>query len=125
MRISDWSSDVCSSDLSAGGLAGAVAIGILHDLCMGFALGLPFLIGLYLLGFVWRRAAGRWLAHLLLIAFCGVLVFSSVAELFFWNEFSSRFNGIAVTYLIFPRSEERRVGQTRARTCNSRCSMSH
>src|SRR3546814_11781721 len=94
MRISDWSSDVCSSDLSAGGLAGAVAIGILHDLCMGFALGLPFLIGLYLLGFVWRRAAGRWLAHLLLIAFCGVLV----------------------------RSEERRVGKECVSTCRSRWS---
>src|SRR3546814_14813948 len=28
MRISDWSSDVCSSDLSSGGSAAAVAAGI-------------------------------------------------------------------------------------------------
>src|SRR3546814_3922925 len=83
LGLAGW---IATEGHSAGGLAGAVAIGILHDLCMGFALGLPFLIGLYLLGFVWRRAAGRWLAHLLLIAFCGVLVFSSVAEFFFWNE---------------------------------------
>src|SRR3546814_7925984 len=95
MRISVWVSVVCSSDL-----------------CMVFALGLPFLIGLYLLGFVWRRAAGRWLAHLLLIAFCGVLVFSSVAEFFFWNEFSSRFNGIAVNYLIFPREVIGNIGES-------------
>src|SRR3546814_20387431 len=112
MRISDWSSDVCSSDLSAGGLAGAVAVGILHDLCMGFALGLPFLIGLYLLGFVWRRAAGRWLAALLLIAFFGVLVFSSVAEVFFCSELSSRFNGIAVNYMLFHREVHGNICQT-------------
>lgn len=109
LGLAGW---IATEGHSVSGLAGAVAVGVLHDLCMGLALGLPFLIGLYLLGFVWRRATGRWLAHLLLLLFCGVLVFSSVAEFFFWNEFSSRFNGIAVNYLIFPREVIGNIGES-------------
>ena len=83
-----------------------------HDLSMGLALGLPFLAGLYVLSFVWRWKIARGLAHLMLFALCGVLIFSAVAEFFFWNEFSSRFNGIAVNYLIFPREVIGNIGES-------------
>lgn len=78
-------------------------IGIVDDIATAILLGLPFLAGLYLLRrpFGWR--AGRIAAHALLILLLGVAVFSAVAELFFWQEFNSRFNGIAVYYLIFPK----------------------
>ncbi|MFN4163478.1 MAG: LTA synthase family protein [Ferrovibrio sp.] len=78
-------------------------IGLADDIATAILLGLPFLAGLYLLRrpFGWR--SGRVAAHALLILLLGVAVFSAVAELFFWQEFNSRFNGIAVYYLIFPK----------------------
>lgn len=85
-------------DLGRALLAGAVA-----DTAMAVALGLPFLLGLVLLRRPLRWWPGRLAAHLMLAALSVGLVFGAVAEFFFWNEFSSRFNGIAVNYLIFPR----------------------
>ena len=41
--------------------------------------------------------------HLLFILIASIIAFGWVAEVFFWEEFSSRFNGIAVFYLVFPR----------------------
>src|SRR5262245_36761798 len=38
---------------------------------------------------------------LLLLPLCGLMVFVGAAELVFWNEFASRFNFIAVDYLIY------------------------
>jgi phosphoglycerol transferase MdoB-like AlkP superfamily enzyme len=38
---------------------------------------------------------------LLLLPLCGLMVFIGAAELVFWNEFASRFNFIAVDYLIY------------------------
>lgn len=97
---------------STGRLLSAIATGLLHDASMGIALGLPFLAGLYALSFLWRWKYGRWIGHTALLFFCGVLVFSSIAEFFFWNEFSSRFNGIAVNYLIFPREVIGNIGES-------------
>ncbi|MBS4047908.1 MAG: sulfatase-like hydrolase/transferase [Alphaproteobacteria bacterium] len=97
---------------STGPLLGAIAVGLLHDASMGVALGLPFLAGIYALSFLWRRKYGRWIGHIMLLVFSGVLVFSSMAEFFFWNEFSGRFNGIAVNYLIFPREVIGNIGES-------------
>jgi phosphoglycerol transferase MdoB-like AlkP superfamily enzyme len=38
---------------------------------------------------------------LLLLPICGLMVFTGAAELVFWNEFASRFNFIAVDYLVY------------------------
>lgn len=78
-------------------------IGIADDAATALLLGLPFLAGLYLLRrpFGWR--VGQGAAHVLLVGLLGVAIFSAVAELFFWQEFNSRFNGIAVYYVIFPK----------------------
>ncbi|WP_298723301.1 LTA synthase family protein [uncultured Ferrovibrio sp.] len=97
---------------SVRGLLITVVVGIFHDASMGLALGLPFLVGLYLLKFAWQRRTGRWLAHAILFAFSSVLIFSAGAEFLFWNEFSSRFNGIAVNYLIFPREVIGNIGES-------------
>jgi phosphoglycerol transferase MdoB-like AlkP superfamily enzyme len=78
-------------------------VGLADDTATGILLGLPFILGLYLLSRPLRWKTGRVFAHLLLIALLGVVVFSAVAELFFWEEYNSRFNGIAVYYLIFPK----------------------
>ncbi len=85
------------------GLAGVFAYGLLEDVGTGLILGLPFLVGLVVL----RRWLGRKIlavaSHLLLLAMWVTLAFNEAAQILFWNEFDSRFNSIAVNYLIFPR----------------------
>ena len=78
-------------------------VGLADDAATAVLLGLPFLAGLYLLHRIFRWRTGKILAHLLLIGLLGLAIFSAVAELFFWDEYNSRFNGIAVYYLIFPK----------------------
>jgi len=84
-------------------MAGWLAIGTLYDIAVGVYLLLPFA----LLAWLWparraRRAFG--VANVVLAAVAiAVLAFSSMSEFVFWNEFSARFNFIAVDYLIYTR----------------------
>ncbi len=105
---------VLMTALDAGGLdaggqfnfltaLGIIALGVINDLAIALVLGVPFLIGLHILPSFWRRGGGAAIAHGMLFALLTVLVFGQVATLVFWNEFDSRFNSIAVNYLIFPR----------------------
>lgn len=81
-----------------------LAIGMLFDLAAGMWWGLPFVV----LAWLWpdtghsRRALGV-IAALMLGLAAFALALSSAAEFVFWNEFSSRFNFIAVDYLIYTR----------------------
>lgn len=88
---------------SAGAFVAVWLVGLLDDIATAIVLGLPFIAGLYFLSRPLKWRLGKAFAHLLLIALLGVAVFSAVAELFFWEEYNSRFNGIAVYYLIFPK----------------------
>ncbi|HJU25095.1 MAG TPA: LTA synthase family protein, partial [Rhodanobacteraceae bacterium] len=64
---------------------------------------LPFLFALPLAAFTYTSRAGQWI----LWGFCLLLLFGlllvGASELTFWNEFGSRFNFIAVDYLIYTR----------------------
>lgn len=88
------------ADLS---LLHSLAQGVVDDAGSALSLGAPFLFGLYALAPLWRRRWARAAAHALLYALLCVLSFTEIAEMFFWNEFDSRFNSIAVNYLLFPR----------------------
>jgi phosphoglycerol transferase MdoB-like AlkP superfamily enzyme len=81
----------------------AMAVGFLFDLLMGLALAIPF--GLYLLivsGKWLRSTVGRWFHLWWLLIYLFGIVYLAVVELFFFGEFSARFNFVAVDYLIFP-----------------------
>lgn len=43
----------------------------------------------------------RWISYVFFIISIGVLVFSAIGEWFFWEEFSVRYNFIAVDYLVY------------------------
>jgi phosphoglycerol transferase MdoB-like AlkP superfamily enzyme len=85
-------------------LLGAFALGLLFDLGTLALLLLPFVL---LLAFLpvrvleWR--ASRWVGLVVLHASVFLLLFGAVAEVLFWDEFSTRFNFIAVDYLVYTR----------------------
>ena len=84
-------------------LAPALLVGFGYDLAVALWWCLP----LVLLGWFWpalraRRALGV-VALLLSAALLAGLIFVSVSEFVFWNEFASRFNFIAVDYPVYTR----------------------
>ncbi|MBX9590153.1 MAG: LTA synthase family protein [Hyphomonadaceae bacterium] len=81
-----------------------LAVGLLYDLAAAAYVLVPFgLLALVLPNSGWgRRAHGVAASLLFLFLLFGVL-FTAVTEFLFWNEFSSRFNFIAVDYLIYTR----------------------
>jgi phosphoglycerol transferase MdoB-like AlkP superfamily enzyme len=80
----------------------AMATGLLFDLAtLGYAL-LP--LALYLILVPRRFATHRWhpwLVRLFFTLFVAVLIFDGCAEYIFFDEFSTRFNFIAVDYLVY------------------------
>lgn len=88
--------------LGAALLLKTAAMGLFFDLVtLSYAL-LPVAIYLIL---VPRRVAGHrahaWLLRLLFAAYLGVLVFDACSEYLFFDEFGTRFNFIAVDYLVY------------------------
>lgn len=87
----------------AGGVALSVfGIGLLYDL--GFLAYAALPMGLYLLlcpPALWRRRGHRWFLQGLLTISLFAMLFTSVAEWLFWDEFGVRFNFIAVDYLVY------------------------
>jgi phosphoglycerol transferase MdoB-like AlkP superfamily enzyme len=81
---------------------GAAALGLLFDLAtLAFAL-CPFFLLALLMPKAWRAspryALARWVVYALVLY---ALVFGAIAEVVFWLEFSTRFNFIAVDYLVY------------------------
>lgn len=64
---------------------------------------LPFLFVLPLAAFTYTSRIGQWILY----GFCFLLLFGllfvGASELVFWNEFGTRFNFIAVDYLVYTR----------------------
>ncbi|MGN8122248.1 LTA synthase family protein [Pseudomonas sp. 22082] len=87
----------------AGGVALSMfGIGLLYDL--GFLTYAALPMGLYLLlcpPALWRRRGHRWFLQGLLTVSLFAMLFTSVAEWLFWDEFGVRFNFIAVDYLVY------------------------
>jgi phosphoglycerol transferase MdoB-like AlkP superfamily enzyme len=84
-------------------LVPALLLGLGYDAAVALWWCLP----LVLLGWWWPAARARTALGIVSVAVAaaliGALVFVSVAEFVFWNEFASRFNFIAVDYLIYTR----------------------
>ena len=83
-------------------LIAAFGWGLLFDLGAGLLFATPAVLLLALLPTrfferIWTRA----LAHVILFLALGLCLFGAVSELVFWDEFSARFNFIAVDYLVY------------------------
>jgi phosphoglycerol transferase MdoB-like AlkP superfamily enzyme len=77
----------------------ALAIGLLFDVGVAAYVLAP----LALLVWAWpaRRGGLRYVLALVLLPVAALMAFVGAAELVFWNEFSARFNFIAVDYLVY------------------------
>lgn len=85
-----------------GSLAGAYALGLLYDLGTLSLLLLPVVLFLGLVPARWIRwRASRWIGAVALHASVFAVIFGAVAEVLFWEEFGTRFNFIAVDYLVY------------------------
>ncbi|KJH75645.1 LTA synthase family protein [Pseudomonas sp. ES3-33] len=90
--------------LSEAGTAFAsiFGIGLLYDLSFLLYAALP--MSLYVLlcpPSLWRSRAHSWFLQGLLTLSVFAMLFTSVAEFLFWDEFGVRFNFIAVDYLVY------------------------
>lgn len=89
-------------DEAGSGSLSVFGIGLLYDL--GFIAYAALPMGLYLLlcpPALWRRRGHRWFLQGLLTVSLFAMLFTSVAEWLFWDEFGVRFNFIAVDYLVY------------------------
>lgn len=93
-----------SSNFALNVLPNILLSGFIYDLGAATYVLIPFLLLALVLGNGPRR---RWLYAILATMLLAIAVFSflftALAEGTFWNEFSSRFNFIAVDYLIYTR----------------------
>ena len=89
-------------DVSVGNLLGIFLFGFFYDLVNAAYFIIPMMLYLWLAP---QRIYGkRWHGVVLIVLvtlFTFLLLFNAVAEWFFWEEFNTRYNFIAVDYLVY------------------------
>ncbi len=91
-----------SFDFTFRNLIGVITIGIFFDLVNASYFVLPLLVFLWLMPErVYQKKWNRVVLFSLFFLFTSVLLFNAAAEGFFWDEFNTRFNFIAVDYLVY------------------------
>lgn len=85
-----------------GQWAYAFGLGLVYDLATLLFFAWPLLLVLWLLPRRWFNArGGRAFVGALCFVLLAILLFVAVAEVVFWEEFQTRFNFIAVDYLVY------------------------
>ena len=100
------------ASFAPGTLAVLYFKGALNDLFPYFLLTLPLAALIFLKKNVFGGRVGRTLASLAFWLYACLFLFSAVAETLFWGEFSSRFNFIAVDYLIYTTEVIRNIRES-------------
>ena len=78
------------------------SIGLIYDLITASYFAIPFIVYLLLLpDKIYNKRYHAPLVYLVFLAIIYSLLFNAVAEWLFWDEFGTRFNFIAVDYLIY------------------------
>ena len=93
---------------SVGSWLYVFGVGLVYDLVTFVYFAWPMVLVLWLLP---RRAYLSRTGHGIFLGFCFILTFAvlylGAAELVFWDEFSARFNFIAVDYLVYTNEVDR------------------
>ncbi|GAB7088994.1 LTA synthase family protein [Marinifilum fragile] len=78
------------------------AFGLFYDLVAISYFIIPFVFYLLIVpDKIFNSKIHRWISYAFFIVSIGILVFSGIGEWFFWEEFSVRYNFIAVDYLVY------------------------
>lgn len=102
-RLVLWARFGTAADVPAAHLPMLLLAGLVNDAVESLYLALPLALYLLLLPDRWYRARwNRWLLATGFVAAIGGLVYLSVAEYFFFEEFDARFNLVAFDYLVYP-----------------------
>lgn len=83
-------------------IMGMLLLGLFYDLINAAYFIIPWVVYLWLMPGRWYRKT--WHLYILAVIFSiniFLLLFNGVAEWFFWEEFNTRFNFIAVDYLVY------------------------
>ncbi len=94
--------DIQNVDLNVVRFLQIYGIGIFYDLVAISYFIIPFVFYLLLVpDKIFNSKVHRWISYVFFIISIGILVFSGIGEWFFWEEFSVRYNFIAVDYLVY------------------------
>lgn len=89
-------------DFTILNLAGIFFLGLFYDLVNASYFIIPLILYLWLVpDRLFRKNWHRFLLYGIFFFFTFGLLFNAVSEFFFWDEFNSRFNFIAVDYLVY------------------------
>lgn len=86
--------------------------GAVNDLFPYFLLTLPLMAFLLLKRKLWGGRTGRIITSAVFWIYACAFLFGAVAETLFWDEFGSRFNFIAVDYLIYTTEVVRNIAES-------------
>lgn len=83
-------------------IIGLYGIGLFYDLVNATYFVIPLVLFLWLMPMRWFDTLwNKILIHILFFLFTLGLIFNAVSEWFFWDEFNTRYNFIAVDYLVY------------------------
>ena len=89
-------------DVTLLNFIGIFVLGLLYDLINTGYFIIPMMLYLWLVpNKLFRKSWHRFLLYGIFSFFTFGLLFNAVSEFFFWDEFNSRFNFIAVDYLVY------------------------
>ncbi|MDQ6478090.1 sulfatase-like hydrolase/transferase [Dyadobacter sp. LHD-138] len=101
-RIALLFKSAATVDFTILNLLGIFGIGLCYDLINAAYFILPLMLYIWLLpGRIMNKRWHRFVLYGIFFFFTFGLLFNIVSEWFFWDEFSSRFNFIAVDYLVY------------------------
>lgn len=91
-----------SVDFSFSSLLSIYGIGLFYDWVAASYFLIPFTLYLTLMPHkIFKHPLHRWFFYTVFFLFIYALVFNSISEWIFWEEFEVRFNFIAVDYLVY------------------------
>ena len=100
-------------DMAAGALAMTFASGLFYDAAAFTYFMVPLAVFLaFAPQAVFSPAGLRLLLYGIIIALFALLVFTACAEYFFWQEFETRFDFVAVDYLVYQREVTENIRQS-------------
>ena len=83
-------------------LPGIILLGLFFDLINAGYFVIPLVIYLWIVPIrIFERKWHRFVLYGMFIVLTFILLFNAISEFFFWDEFNSRFNFIAVDYLVY------------------------